>query len=179
MLWTLLFFVWQAQAAPKQVGSHAANFALPAINTQTAVKLVGSVEIMLSRFVGPVPQQDTSAVVLYFFSKNAGAKELNDLNELHKKYRKKQGVRILGICSENRDVSSWIINKRLQFPVLHDKFMIVADRYQIDNFPTTILIDRKGRIFAQSKKNSGEISQEIALSLDSLLKEDRKIYRGK
>ena len=177
MFWTLLFYISQAYAAPNQIGSHAANFALPAINTQAAVKLVGSVEIMLSKFVGPVPQKDTSAVILYFFSRDSGGDRLKVLNELHKKYKKKEGVRFMGICSENQDVSSWVLNKRLQFPVLHDKFMIVADRYQIDSLPTTVIIDRKGRIYAESKSASS--IEDLSLSLNSLLAEDRKIYKGK
>ena len=180
MFWSLLFFTWQANAAPKQVGNYAINFSLPALNPQLTAKQTGAVDVMLSRFVGPVPQIDSSAVILYFYSSTSGVEQLEMLTAVKKKYRSKKNVHFIGICSDRKTEHAGCIGaRRVNFPVLHDRFLLVMDRYNIEAFPTLILVDRKGQVFARSKSDAKFLMDDLPDSIDAILEEDKKIYRGK
>ena len=180
MFWSLLFFAWQANASPKQVGDYAINFSLPALNPQLTVKQTGAADVMLSRFVGPVPQIDSSAVILYFYSATDGVEQLDMLTTVKKKYRSKKSVHFVGICADRKtEYSGCIGSRRINFPVLHDRFLLVMDRYEIDAFPTLILIDRNGRVFARSKSDAKFLMEDLPASIDAILEDDKKIYRSK
>ncbi len=176
MLLTMLFLSI-ATANPNQVGQSYLNFALPALNKTVAVEQVGSPEVMLSRYVGPVPQVDTAAVVLFFFTQEMGVELIDPFRQLQKEFSKKS-VYFIGVCSDtSTDLTTWAKESGANFPILHDRFLLVADRYEVPKYPRIFLLDRKGKVFAQSSPVLSRIKKDLRAELQHMLEEDKRLKR--
>lgn len=158
-------------ASPQRIGSPALNFSLKSMNPKVTLKSLGSDELMLSRYVGPVPQVPTSAMVLFFFSSDMGVGLLKPFRKLQNEYSKK-GVVFVGVFSDSGQILDGNTLKQLNFPVLHDRFLVVADRYEVVDFPSMYLIDRDGLIYAQSKPTLSSIEKDMQSTLNAILAED-------
>ena len=167
----ILLIVSLALASPQRVGSPALNFSLKSMNPSITLKSLGSDEVMLSKFVGPVPQNPTAAMVVFFFSSDMGVALLEPFKKLQTQYEKK-GVVFVGVFSDSGQILDGNTLKRLNFPVLHDRFLLVADRYQVSDFPLMYLIDRDGLIYAQSKPILSNIEADTRKTLDAMIAED-------
>ncbi|MGM9966918.1 thiol-disulfide oxidoreductase ResA [Rummeliibacillus sp. POC4] len=74
-------------------------------------------------------------------------KEMPAINNQYKQF-KNQGVQILGIniAQSNLEVSSYADKLGVEFPIAIDKTKSVMRAYNVDPLPTTVLIDKDGKI---------------------------------
>jgi len=115
-----------------ELGQLAPTFRLPVYNAREA----GLTAVGLDRYVGPEPAEPGTKVLLVSFMASwcgPCKKELPYLQQLHEKYRA-QGLRILAISIDTepegqRQVEALVAAGKLTFPVLKDRFNIVARRW--------------------------------------------------
>jgi len=76
--------------------------------------------------------------------------ELPTIEKLHKAYKDK-GLVVLGVDKEEAGVVRAFNKKNdaVTFPTLEDKAGGVTGHYGVNAFPTTLLLDRKGRIVSR------------------------------
>lgn len=75
--------------------------------------------------------------------------EMPDLNALHEKYGAEHDFTVVGINMEERaaDVAAFARARQITFPLLLDpEGAVSAGRYAIRSLPTSLIIDREGRI---------------------------------
>lgn len=85
-------------------------------------------------------------------------KEMPAINNQYKQF-KDQGVQILGIniAQSNLEVSSYADKLGVEFPIAIDKTKSVMRAYNVDPLPTTVLIDKDGKIV---KIITGEMTEK-------------------
>jgi peroxiredoxin len=73
--------------------------------------------------------------------------EMPSIERLHREFRD-QGLAILAVDVDERPtlVAEFMKDFRLSFPILLDRGSEVSSRYGVGGLPTTILVDRRGRI---------------------------------
>lgn len=148
------------------VGDAALLFSLPALNEDAALKAVARPHVALSDFTGVLPGFPSKAVVVHFMLRPEGEAQLAALNRLHKKYAAK-GVRFVAILPEGGDLASlsgWVEGQRLDFPVLRDAHRIVVERYGVEQFPMTFVVDGDGYVGA-----IGIPRADLETSIDTIL----------
>jgi peroxiredoxin len=75
--------------------------------------------------------------------------ELPTIEKLYKAYKDK-GLVILGIDKEEPEpVREFYKKNAVTFPTLADKAGAVTGHYGVNAFPTTLLLDRKGKIISR------------------------------
>jgi peroxiredoxin len=98
--------------------------------------------LKLSEFRGDV-------VLINFWASWCGPcrQEMPILNDLYLKYRD-QGFTLLGINVEKNPTkaANMIRDVRVVYPVLFDNQSKVSKQYNVDDMPTTILVDRDGNM---------------------------------
>jgi thiol-disulfide isomerase/thioredoxin len=110
----------------------APMFRLPVYNS----KAVGQTALGLDRFVGPeAADKQAKVVLLSFMASFCGPckKEMPYLQSLHEKYGTK-GLRVVMVSIDTEDKGFQVINdliekNRVTFPVLKDRFNLVARRW--------------------------------------------------
>ena len=153
-----------------QVGEPARLFSLPAINETAARNLVSSTHVSLADLTEGA-DKNGRGVVIFFFTKNKGGKDLASLNRLHKKYAR-NGIRFLGVSVDQGDLgalSDWIESNDLEFPVLRDNHRVVAERYQIKQLPMTYVVDSTGHVQSIGAPSGEQVGPEIEAQLEPLL----------
>ncbi len=114
-------------------GKAAPNFTL---------KSEAGVNMKLSEYRGQV-------VMLNFWATWCGPcrQEMPHLNELSSKYER-LGFTLMGInIDEDPQRANNMVDKLLVgYPVLYDQSKAISKLYQVDAMPTTLLIDRDGRV---------------------------------
>lgn len=167
LLALLPFALAQDPPAPNlHVGDAALLFSLPALNEDAALKAVARPHVALSDFTGVLPGFPSKAVVVHFMLRQDGEAQLAAMERLHKKYGAK-GIRFVAILPEGGDLaalSGWVEGQRLDFPVLRDAHRIVAERYGVERFPMTFVVDGDGYVDA-----IGVPRAELETSLEAVL----------
>ena len=129
----LLFGAPASQAAMPKVGTVAPDFALKSSNGKN---------LKLSEHRGEV-------VMINFWATWCGPcrQEMPLLNRLHEQYRK-AGFTLLGISVDDKPQAAQEMARQLGvgFPVLFDSEKQVSRRYDVDAMPTTLIIDRDGKV---------------------------------
>ena len=124
--------VWSLEASADVTGQ-APDFTLKSSSGEN---------IKLSELRGTV-------VLLNFWASWCGPcrTEMPLLDELYQEYRD-YGFTILGVnLDENRDQANLLLDKiPVSFPVLFDPANSTSETYQVDAMPTTVLIDRNGKV---------------------------------
>jgi len=103
-------------------------------------------------YVGSEATESKKLLVVSFFANYCKPckKELPFLNKLYEKYKDK-GLLILAVNTDSdkeeiNKVIEFINENKLSFPVLKDSYNLIAQRYQIELFPSMFLIDSTGKI---------------------------------
>lgn len=132
-VFALLFGTPASQAAMPKVGSVAPDFALKSSNGKN---------LKLSEHRGEV-------VMINFWATWCGPcrQEMPLLNRLHEQYRK-AGFTLLGVSVDDKPQAAQDMARQLGvgFPVLFDSEKQVSRRYDVDAMPTTLIIDRDGKV---------------------------------
>jgi len=94
-------------------------------------------------------EQRGQVVMLNFWATWCGPcrREMPQLNRLYEKYRK-AGFVLLGVNVDENPANAVGVSSKLgvQFPVLFDKDQRVSRLYDLSTMPSTVLIDRDGRV---------------------------------
>jgi peroxiredoxin len=160
-------------AEPPVFGAPARLFALPAINEDVAVEVLGRSRVALSDFTGTSPDRPSSAVVLFFFEKARGGPQLADLHKLQKQWSGR-GVQVLGISADRGDLgalSTWLEGQRLAFPVLRDNHGVVLQRYGFTpaDLPLVLVVGGDGALMAAGRPEADAFSAELDQQLAGLV----------
>jgi len=120
--------------AADPVGQPAPAFALPLLS--------GSTQVALDKLRGQV-------VMVNFWASwcEPCRKEFPLLDQIYKKY-KAAGFTLVGVNVEPdaKDAESFIAKTPVTFPIVFDKDSTVSKLYRVSGMPTTVLIDRRGRV---------------------------------
>lgn len=130
------------------VGDRVQGFALKAVNSDT----IGENLVAIDNYFGPEAKTPKKAILLSFFATYCEPckKEMPFLAALYDEYGGK-GLSVMSV-SIDRDsdkvefVKSLAADSGVKFPVLTDRFNIVAKRYYVEKLPLVYLIDGQGRI---------------------------------
>jgi alkyl hydroperoxide reductase subunit AhpC len=114
--------------------------------------------------VGAEATDPKKVVLLSFFAGYCEVckKELPFLSALYDAYHSK-GLQILliNIDKDNDDILALSDEFKTQFPILHDRFNIVAKRYDINKLPSLFLINSDAAVAFSSVGYSTNISRDI------------------
>ena len=143
LITTLLCAAFCAPAVPAvagsmlDVGDEAPAFMLYAYNEDQARRASDDTAPSLGNFLGVSPEKPKDAVLLVFMDKRASSSdELEMLAKMQRKYGSTgRGLQVVvvGIAGQTVDINEVLQGARgVNFPVLRDRFRIVADRYGVD-----------------------------------------------
>lgn len=97
--------------------------------------------------------------------------EMEDLDKLYKKF-KKDGFLVLALSFDKKQVIIDEIQKKLEltYPVLIDKDQEIAKKYNVATIPTSIIIDKKGKIFQVFKGKREWMDKSLVKMIELLIK---------
>ncbi len=155
------------------VGDDAPAFSLRAYNEDEALRLVKSPLISLNFFTGIRPEYPREVVILVFLTAES-QKERHDLATLQKLFKKykNDGVMAIAVCVDKDDpqvVYGAIDRNHVSFPVLRDRFAVVAGRYDVKKYPTLFIIDKNGKIQAIGEGYQDDIEAYLDARIRDLL----------
>jgi len=129
----LLAMVSVAEAAMPAIGTVAPDFTL---------RSDSGINVKLSERRGQV-------VMINFWATWCGPcrQEMPELERLYQKYRK-AGFVILGVSVDDKPESARAMARKLNvsFPILFDNRKQASSRYDVDAMPSTLLVDRNGKV---------------------------------
>jgi thiol-disulfide isomerase/thioredoxin len=159
----------QSSAAPAapQAGPEEAKSTEPALNFTTQTLSGG--KITLSQYRG-------HPVIVDFWATwcSPCRRQIPELNDLYKKYNKTRGLVVLGISCDMvqgkglQSVEPFVEELQIEYPIaLADQSLL--DRLAIDAIPTTLFLDKDGKIVSRvlGAGRQGEITENTMLLLDS------------
>lgn len=140
-----------AHAAEKEkyeVGEEVENFTLRPLNAEAA----GLKVVSLENYVGPEKTERKKAVIISFFATYCEPckRELPFLQALYNEYKDKD-LLVLSVSidkeeAEVKKVQDLIEQHKLTYPVLHDRYNIVAKRYFVQKLPNLYIIDENQKV---------------------------------
>ncbi len=132
--------VWLGRVDSLDLGPPAPRTGAPAPDF-TLVDLEGNTH-KLSEYVG-------QAVIINFWSVYCVPcrAEMPDLQQVYEEYQD-QGLVLLAVNQNEppNEVDGFIDDYDLTFPILYDTGFEVSRDYEIESFPTTYFVDRRGRV---------------------------------
>lgn len=153
-------------------GKPAPMFRLPAYNA----KEVGAPSVGLDKFIGPDAADKNAKVVLLSFMASFCApckKEMPYLQSLHEKYAEK-GLRVLMVSIDTEPAGQKIIDEliatnKVTFPVLKDRFNLVARRWlgTQSPLPSLFMVKPDGIVIAVHRG----YNEEASVALDKEVKD--------
>ncbi|MBI5509674.1 MAG: redoxin domain-containing protein [Deltaproteobacteria bacterium] len=162
----LLFASSVAQAAGKdryEVGEAVNSFSLKALNTAES----GMGWVRLDDFVGDKAKTRKKAVLLTFFATYCEPckREMPFVEALYRQY-KDAGLMVVSVSIDKEDKDLDIVKKLIKkhgvtFPVISDRFNIVAKRYFISKLPCVYLVDTDGKVAMVNVGYSDDISKKL------------------
>ena len=155
---------WTSAGAEKdrlEVGEEVKDFTLKVVNTdEVPDALVG-----VNRYYGAEAKEPKKAILLSFFATYCEPckREMPYLAALYDTYRDK-GLQVLLISidteAEKVDVARELAKKAgVKFPVLSDRFNIVAKRFFISKLPCVYLVNSEGKVAMVNVGYSDDISK--------------------
>src|SRR5512146_1642744 len=129
----------------------ALAFSLRTMNPETS----GTAWVALDKYVGEEPEDPgAKAVLMTFFASwcEPCKREMPFLVQLDRMYRE-QGLRVIGICIDKEEpgieaAKKLVLDKKVSYPVLSDRFNFLARRYLGEQapLPSVFLVRRDGTI---------------------------------
>jgi len=151
------------------VGKEALDFTLPYLTDS-------SKELTLSDYYGQGKDRKKAIILTFFASWCAPCKkELPRLEALWERLGER-GLLIVDVCVDNlsAEKAKQIIAKaKVTFPVLHDRFTIVKDRYGVRGLPTMFLLDGEGTILKTYHGFAPAIEKEVTQRVEALAGEKK------
>ncbi|MFH1809022.1 MAG: TlpA disulfide reductase family protein [Pseudomonadota bacterium] len=156
-------------------GAAAEQFTLKVVNVDTVEQRIFS----LGHLVGDSPKTPKKLVVLSFFATYCEPykRELPLLQALYTRYAD-QGLGVL-VVSIDKDkdvpggaaaaVDALAKEHGLSFPVLHDRFNIVAKRYGVEKLPCLYLIDGAGQVALTNVGYTDDFSETLTKEVQTRL----------
>lgn len=154
------------------VDKAAPMFRLPVYNS----KAVGQTAVGLDRFVGPdAADKQAKVVLLSFMASFCGPckKEMPYLQSLHEKYAEK-GLRVMMVSIDTEPAGQKIIDEliasnKVTFPVLKDRFNLVARRWlgTQSPLPSLFMVKPDGIVIAVHRG----YNEEASVALDKEVKD--------
>ncbi|MBI5510552.1 MAG: TlpA family protein disulfide reductase [Deltaproteobacteria bacterium] len=155
-----------AQANEKdrfEVGEEVKNFTLKVVNTDEA----GEPYVSVERYYGAEAKEPKKAILLSFFATYCEPckREMPYLGALYNLYKDK-GLMILSISIDKEaDQIEFIKNlakqSNVSFPVLSDRFNIVAKRFYISKLPCVYLVTGEGKVAFVNVGYNDDISRAL------------------
>ena len=133
--------------------------------------------VQLDDYCGISPG-DTSMVLVAFVSELVVKDDFKILNQWSRKYSR-DGLRIVAISTDEKPtaIADAVSKTRLPFPVLDDRYGIVAQRYGIPGPTFTLLLDSACRVLGMSDKAVGADSQRLGSAVDERAKNARLLRK--
>jgi cytochrome c biogenesis protein CcmG, thiol:disulfide interchange protein DsbE len=145
------------------VGEEVPVFTLKALNGEDS----GEPYVSVDKYYGPEAKEQKKAIILSFFATYCEPckKEMPYLAALYDTYKDK-GLQILSISidKENDKVDfakNLAKEKNVKFPVLTDRFNIVAKRYFIAKLPCVYVINGEGRVTQVHIGYTGDVTKSL------------------
>jgi len=172
---TALLCTSAAQAETLPVGAKAEQFTLKVVNTNVVDKRI----LSLAHLVGEGATTPKKVVVISFFATYCEPckKELPFLEQLYQRYGE-QGLGVL-VVSIDKDkdvpggaakaVGALAEQHKLTYPVLHDRFNILAKRYGVEKLPCLYLVDGGGKVALTSVGYTDEFSDTLTTEIQTRL----------
>jgi thiol-disulfide isomerase/thioredoxin len=165
-----------AQEELAEVGKAAPMFGrLPLYNA----KAVGETAVGLDRYVGPdAADKKTKVVLISFMASFCGPckKELPYLQSLHQKYSE-QGLRVVSIAIDRepegqKKVEDLVAEAKITFPVLKDRFNILARRWlgSQSPLPSVFLLKPDGTVTLAHRGYNEDASKLLTTEVEAALK---------
>jgi len=165
----------RVDAATLAVGTRAELFTLKVANPEVIDKRIFS----LNQLVGEGATTPKKLVLISFFATYCEPckKELPFLQELHKRYADKGlGVLVVSI-DKDKDVPGGAAEavakigaeNKLTYPILHDRFNIVAKRYGVEKLPCLYLIDSAGNVALSNVGYTEEFTEALTTEVQKRL----------
>jgi len=156
----------------------AAAVALPALPARAAVRVQQPApDFTLQRAEGGnlrLAEQRGQVVLINFWASWCGPcrVEMPHLNRLHDKY-KASGFMVLGVNIDDdpRHGAATAVRWGLRFPVLLDASKAVTRTYDLGAMPSTVLVDRDGRIRHLHRGYRDGLELEYERQIRELIKE--------
>ncbi|MEP7245104.1 MAG: TlpA disulfide reductase family protein [Gammaproteobacteria bacterium] len=127
----------------------------------------GGKTINLSQFKGQV-------VMINFWATWCGPcrQEMPLLESIYKQYNK-AGFTLLGVNVEpdSKPAEDWLKQTPVSFPVLFDKQSKVSKLYEVSGMPSTVIVDRKGKVRVIHHGYKPGDENEYMTSIRALLRE--------
>lgn len=162
-------------AATIPTGSLAEQFTLKVVNVDTVEQRI----FALGHLVGEAPKTPKKIVVLSFFATYCEPckRELPLLQALYERYADKGlGVLVVSIDKDKdvpggaaEAVDALAKEHKLSFPVLHDRFNIVAKRYGVEKLPCLYLIDGEGKVALTNVGYTDDFSETLTKEVQTRL----------
>lgn len=172
---SLLALHQPAAAGTLPVGVAAEAFRIKTVNSEVVQARLFS----LGQLVGPSAKESKKLVILSFFATYCEPckRELPLLQKLFAEYGD-QGLGVL-VVSIDKDgdirggaakaVAEIAEQNGLTFPVLHDRFNIVAKRYGVEKLPCLYLIDQQGNIALVNVGYTDDFSAQLVTEVQTRL----------
>ncbi|MDP2343346.1 MAG: TlpA disulfide reductase family protein [Deltaproteobacteria bacterium] len=140
------------------VGTNAPQFMLPVVNDFVPTKVATgplqpkSVKWGPAKWTGDRPDEAKKLVIMSFFATYCDPckKEMPELARLFDTY-KDQGLGVMLVSIDKGDeqkneIISLAKNSGVKFPVVHDRFQVVARRYSAERLPYMLMLDPAGNV---------------------------------
>jgi thiol-disulfide isomerase/thioredoxin len=131
-----------------QPGTAAPSFTLPVVNDFPDAKKWGP-----GKWTGPdAKDAQKKLVIMSFFATYCEPckKEMPELSRIYDAY-KDQGLGVMLVSIDKGDDQKQVIidlakQNNVKFPVMHDRFQVVARRYSAERLPYMLLLDNNGTV---------------------------------
>ncbi|MEZ4271308.1 MAG: TlpA disulfide reductase family protein [Myxococcota bacterium] len=155
------------------IGEAVEMFTLKTANPEES----GETFVSLDRYYGEEAKEPKKAILLSFFATYCEPckREMPYLKALHDTYKEK-GLQVLMVSidkeSDKIEQARALANSHhITFPVLKDRFNIVAKRYRIKELPCVYLIDAQGKVALVNVGYSDDISRKLLTGVRQLVGE--------
>ncbi|MBV8872548.1 MAG: TlpA family protein disulfide reductase [Metakosakonia sp.] len=102
-------------------------------------------------------------IYLNFWSASCGGclAEMDTLQALSKQYGDNVVVVAVNTDPDSVDINALLAKHQITYPVLRDQLNITQERYQVIGTPTSVMIDRQGRVFDlhQGARNPAQLQE--------------------